>query len=112
MVKDIIEVVLLVIFGGVSLYFKCNATLKSKASELIADAEEEYQGYLGSGHEKMNAVISNLYTYIPAPFKILFSETMLQNLVQSVFDNIQKYAKTQIDKKIEEKVGENNETSN
>ena len=45
-------------------------------------------------------VIDQLYAIIPAPFRILFSRDDLEEFVQSVFDQITKYATIQCDKAV------------
>ena len=49
----------------------------------------------------MNWVIEQLYNYIPAPFKLIFTEERLRTFVQEAFDKIAQYATMQCDKAVD-----------
>ena len=99
-VLAIAEAVAVAIVGFMVKYFKTSATFRGFVSQLIADAEVKYANAEKAGKIKMAWVIDQLYAIIPAPFRILFSRDDLEEFVQSVFDQITKYATIQCDKAV------------
>lgn len=97
-IKEIIEVVIFVLLGGVSLYFKYNAKLNTKVNGLIDEAEATYKDVKNAGGEKNNYVIDKLYGFIPAPFKLLVSREMVATIVNNTFSAMESYAIKQADK--------------
>lgn len=93
--------VLMVLFGSLSLYFKTKNNLLHKASELITNAEELYRDTTKAGGKKFEWVVEQLHALIPAPLRMVFSKELLGSIVQGAFDLIQRYAKMQLDKVIQ-----------
>ena len=87
-----------VVFGFLSAYLKTKSTLKSKVNEGIATAEEVYKDTTKAGGEKFEWVIDFLYQYVPSVLKPIFTRDMISKIIQSAFDEIQKYATQQLDK--------------
>lgn len=85
-------------FGFLSAYLKTKTTLKDKVNEGIATAEEIYKDSTKAGGEKFEWVIDFLYQYVPSILKPIFTRDMISNIIQSAFDEIQKYATQQLDK--------------
>lgn len=71
--------------------------LAVKASDLIAAAEDAYQG-TGRGQEKFNFVVDAIMALIPDELEIFFPRSVIEVLVQSVFDGMVEFATSQIDK--------------
>lgn len=93
-------------FGFLSAYLKTKTTLKEKVNEGIATAEEIYKDSTKAGGEKFEWVIDFLYQYIPSVLKPIFTRDMISNIIQSAFDEIQKYATQQLDKLVCKVTGE------
>lgn len=94
----IAQVVIAVLFGGLALYFKSKVKLTEKVSGLIAEAEDTYKSYTKAGGMKFEWVIAHLYVYVPAWLRPLITKDVIGRIVQFVFDNVQSYAKMQLDK--------------
>ena len=86
-----------VIFGFLSMYLKTKNKLKDKVNQGIADAELVYSDTTKAGGEKFNYVVGFLYQYIPAVLKPIFPISLVSQIVQSAFDEIEKYATHQLD---------------
>lgn len=97
-------------FGFLSAYLKTKSTLKDKVNEGIATAEEIYKDSTKAGGEKFEWVIDFLYQYIPSVLKPIFTRDMISNIIQSAFDEIQKYATQQLDKLVNKVTGEKSES--
>ena len=97
-ILGIAEAALAVIIYLVAFYYKRSAVLRGFIAELIKDAEEEFSKQEKSGELKMNWVIDQLYAYVPVIFKPILTRSRLQELVQSVFDQIAAYADIQVAK--------------
>lgn len=87
----------------VSYYFY----IKSKITKAIADEVDNAEIDEAEGPAKKAEVIAQLQKLIPAVLKPFITYSMLDALVQTVFDGIERYAKKQIDKK-KENVDEDN----
>lgn len=101
-VSDIINIVLIVltvVSGFLSLYFKGNSTLYAKAADYIALAESTYTD-AKSGGLKMQYVVSRLYALIPAAVRPFIPQALVQTIAQTVFDQVAAYAAKQLDKAV------------
>ena len=96
-VIDIIVVVLCIIGYAVMVYFKVRGDVIGAVSELIAAAEAT--GLAGS--DKMAQVVSQLAELVPAPFKTVLTQSVLQKIAQKVFDWMREYANNYIEAKKE-----------
>lgn len=82
----IVLVVAIIIMVG-SLYYQIKKNgLKGTAIELIVYAERMIGS--GKGEEKMNYVIDKFISFLPMPFRLLFTREMIRNFIQEVFDEI------------------------
>lgn len=97
---NIIASVGYIVLGGVVAYYKSSATLQSKAAEVIKTAEYEFKG-IQVGGQRFNWAVDYLYSIIPKPLKIFISRPMIENIVQTTFDNMAEFAKEQITNIIE-----------
>ena len=104
LIISVLQVAAYIIIGGMALYLQTKGNLKAKASVLIAEAEATYKDATKAGGEKFEWVVSSLYAIIPAVLKPLISRQMLESLVQSTFDAMQRYAKMQLDKFVDKAV--------
>ena len=95
-VLQIIVSVLVVILGYLSLYMKKRGDLVSMVTTAIAYAEDKYKNTKNSGGEKFEWVVDKLYSGIPAYLRPMISRKDVEKLVQSTFDEIEKYADMQL----------------
>lgn len=97
-IMEVAKIAVAVIFGGFALYFKSKVKLTEKVSGLIAEAEDTYKSYTKAGTAKMEWVVTRLYVYVPAWLRPIITPKVLEQIVQFVFDNVESYAKIQLDK--------------
>lgn len=95
---EFLRVLALLTLGLAALYFKASGDLRAKTAALITEAEETYKDTAKAGGEKFAWVVDNLYALIPAPLRIIITRAMVERIVQSTFDAIAAYAKTQLDR--------------
>lgn len=100
-VFEVIKWAAILLLGGLSLYFKSKAALTEKVSGLIVQAEDTYKSATKSGGQKMNWVVDHLYIYVPIWLRPLITRSVIERIVQFVFDNIEAYAKMQLDKLVD-----------
>ena len=98
------EIILTVVFAIltiagilVSYYFY----VKNKITKAIADEVDNAENDDVEGYAKKAEVIAQLQKLIPAVLKPFITYKMLDALVQTVFDGIERYAKKQVTKKAE-----------
>ena len=84
------------------------------AERAIAMAEDAYKDITKSGGKKFEYAVDLVYTQIPIPLRVFFTRDVLANIIQSVFDRMEDYAKTQLNKiiidvenEIKERIDEN-----
>lgn len=85
---DIVLSVIVFIVGGFVAYFGTKSSITSMVSYLIAQAEKTAL----SGSEKMQLVVSELYSKVPAVLRQLFTPEILEKLAQKIFDCMKEYA--------------------
>ena len=87
---DILSIIIVVVAIAIligCLYYQIKKNgLKGTAIELIVYAERMIGS--GKGEEKMNYVIDKFISYLPMPFRLLFTREMIKNFIQEVFDEI------------------------
>lgn len=96
------EIILTIVFAVLSIagilvsyYFY----IKGKITKAIADEVDNAETDDTEGPKKKAEVITQLQKLIPAVLKPFITYKMLDALVQSVFDGIERYAKKQVEKK-------------
>ena len=116
MVLEILEIVGLLIVGGLGLYFKHSAKAQAMAKEVqevianitakavifIREAEEKYHDTTNMGGVKFEEVVDRLYDLVPDGLKFMITREMIADMVQSTFDQIEEYVRLQLDGAIEE----------
>ena len=98
MIIQIGSTVLMVVFGGLALWFRGNQKLSGMAAALIAEAEALYQDATKAGGEKFEWVVSSLYAALPAVIRPFVSRGLVESVVQATFDAVEGYAALQLDK--------------
>ena len=106
---ELIVPLLTVIFGALSAYLRTNEKIKESSIKYITEAEEMYKDVSKAGGQKFNWVVDTLFNMVPSPLRIIFTKPCIEKIVQSTFNGIEAYAKTQIDKAID-KYFENTES--
>lgn len=106
-----LEIILTVVFAVltivgilVSYYFY----IKGKITKAIAGEIDNAEAEDIEGPKKKAEVIAQLQNLIPAVLKPFITYAMLDKLVQTVFDGIERYAKKQVAKKAARKDDEGN----
>lgn len=89
----------------ISAYLKAKGAVTEEAAHQIAVAEEAFSTVEHAGKQKMELCIDALYGLIPAQVRIFFTREMIGQIVQRVFDNVEKYKDAWIDKAASELVG-------
>ena len=113
-VLDIVGLVLTAALGGIALYFKHSLTAQKKAKEIqatlnqvkdntmvmIARAEEAYVDTTKAGGRKFEYVVTRLYDMVPVALRGIITREMIEDIVQSTFDEMQTFVQTQLDEKM------------
>ena len=99
-VYEIIMTVIAVVFGFLSLYIKQKTKIYERAAEAIDMAEAAYTD-VKQGGMKMYYAVQYVASFIPAPLRVVFTDEVVQSMIQFVFDSMAQYATKQLDKLIE-----------
>lgn len=97
MVRIVIYVCTLV-FGGLALWYQGNAKISGRVAALIRRAEELYSDLTKSGGVKFEWVVGQLYNLLPLAVRPFVPRKLIEQIVQTTFDAIEGYAKTQLDR--------------
>lgn len=114
MLLEILNFVLYLICGFAVAYFQKSATaqatvariaeltsiIKTQALDYINVAEQKYSETTKAGHQKFNYVVDRIYSQVPENFKPIFTETRIADIVQAIFDEAERFAMEQLDKKL------------
>ncbi len=103
-ILQILMPILTIAFGALSAYLRTNEKLRSSSIKYIAEAEEMYKDITKAGGQKFTWVVDTLYNLVPVPMRIIITRGCIEKMVQSTFDGIEEYAKTQLDKAIDKYV--------
>lgn len=105
---EILKTIGLVIFGGLALYIEYNKKVQEKIAEItgkavafIKEAEELYKDTTKAGDAKKTWVVNKLYELVPKPLNMIITRNMIDQIVESTFEEIEKYAKQQLDKQVD-----------
>lgn len=96
--------VLSVVAQFIAAYLKAKGAVTEEAAHQIAVAEEAFATVEHAGKQKMELCIDVLYGMIPSQVKIFFTREMIGDIVQKVFDQVEKYKDVWIDKAASELV--------
>ena len=98
------------VLGGFSIYLKVSPKAQTKAKEIqetiakitantviyIAEAEKEYKNWTGGA--KFDKVVTDLYKLIPEGLNKIITRDMIEDIVQSTFDEIKVYLTVKMDR--------------
>lgn len=97
--------VLSVVAQFIAAYLKAKGAVTEEAAHQIAVAEEAFATVEHAGKQKMELCIDVLYGMIPSQVKIFFTREMIGDIVQKVFDQVEKYKDVWIQAAAEELAG-------
>lgn len=100
-VMEFIIPLLTIIVGALSAYLKADEKIRSVSIEYIVEAEKMYKDAHKAGGQKFSWVVNTLYKLVPSPLRFLVTKSFVEKVVQSTFDGIEEYAKTQLDKAVD-----------
>lgn len=78
----------------ISYYFM----LKKKIEEVALDAINTAEDLDAIGAEKFKEAVAIVQNAIPAPWKMMFPQPVIEAVVQMIFDKVQEFAKKQVKK--------------
>lgn len=90
----------------ISAYLKAKGVVTEEAAHQIAVAEEAFATVEHAGKQKMELCIDALYALIPAPVRMFFTRGMVGEIVQKVFDQVEKYKDVWVQSAAEKLVGD------
>lgn len=93
--------VLSVVAQFLAAYLKAKGVVTEEAAHQIAVAEEAFATVEHAGKQKMELCIDALYGLIPAQVRIFFTREMIGQIVQKVFDEVEKYKNVWIESSAE-----------
>lgn len=114
-IYNVLITLVAVVVGGLSLYLKTSAKAQAKAKEVqdvmamimskvviyIRKAEEDYKDATNLGGQKFNDVVNELYLLVPISLRPIITRDRIKDIVQSTFDEVEKYAKLQLDNAVD-----------
>jgi len=100
-IMQILVPILTIVLGALSVYLRANERLRNSSIKYITEAEEMYKDVSNAGGQKFQWVVDTLYNLVPVPLRIMVTKSFIERIVQSTFDSIEAYAKTQLDKAID-----------
>ena len=114
-ILNLLQTVFSLIVAGIALYLKFSTKAQTKAKEVqeviseitakaviyIREAEENYKDTTKAGGEKFAQVVDKLYALVPEGLNKIITREMIEEIVQSTFNEIEEYARTALDKAID-----------
>lgn len=114
-ILNLLQTVFSLIVAGIALYLKFSTKAQTKAKEVqeviseitaraviyIREAEENYKDTTKAGGEKFAHVVDKLYALVPEGFNKIVTREMIEEIVQSTFNEIEEYARTTLDKAVD-----------
>ena len=94
-ILNVVLAVLSAVFAGLSYYLQLKKKIVEQANAEISNAEDVSK----LGAEKMAYVVSQLKGIVPKAVRFLFTDKVLERIVQAAFDKIEEYAQKQAAKK-------------
>ena len=88
-IKDIILLIITIIAIFKAIQYAIKSNLIEQVAKYIKDAEGHSEL---SGEEKMALVVGWMRDFIPRAFKVVFSDEVLKQIAQNIFNDMKKYA--------------------
>lgn len=106
-VIEVIKTGAYIVLGGLAIWFKTSSAAQKKLKEitstavtLIKEAEDLFRSTTNGG-DKFNTVVCKLYDLVPTPLRLIITKSIIEDIVQSTFDEMKKYASTKLDEAVE-----------
>lgn len=93
---NIILILFSIIVSIISIIFKIKSNFSSVITQFIKDAEEKSDL---TGPEKMDLVISWIKNIIPRIFKVVFSDKVLRQIADNIYNDMKAYREIYINNK-------------
>lgn len=90
--------VLTAIFGGMALWYRQNAAIRSRVAGLIAEAENRYGILSKSGDIKFEWVVSRIYQTVPDAIRLFLPRSLINSVIQTTFDAMESYSAQQLER--------------
>lgn len=114
-IYNVLVTIVAIVVGGLSLYLRTSVKAQAKAKEVqetmalimgeavvyIRKAEEDYKDSTKKGGEKFEEVVDKLDSLVPAALKPIITRDRIEDIVQSTFDEVEKYVKLQLDNTVD-----------
>lgn len=100
MILRVLQVLLYIVLGGLVIWFKQNAKLRDKAKELINEAEDMFLDSTKQGGKRFQWVVDKLMELMPAPIRLIIPRSMVEHIVQNIFDAMKDFAKKTLDAEV------------
>lgn len=107
-VIEVIRTGAYIVLGGLAIWFKTSSAAQKKLKEisstavtLIKEAEDLFRSTTTNGSDKFNTVVCKLYDLVPTPLRLIITKSIIEDIVQSTFDEMKKYASTKLDEAVE-----------
>lgn len=94
-ILNVALIILSIVLAGVTYYLDTKRKIQEKVNGEIDAAEDTGK----KDKEKMAYVVEQLKAIVPKALRFLFTDKVLENIVQKAFDVIENYAQKQVDKK-------------
>lgn len=88
-IKDLILLLITAVAILKAIQYSIKANLTGQVAKYIKDAEGHSDL---SGEEKMKLVIGWMRDFIPRAFNVVFTDEVLQQIAQNIFNDMKKYA--------------------
>ena len=114
-ILNLLQTVFSLIVAGIALYLKFSTKAQTKAKEVqeviseitaraviyIREAEENYKDTTKAGGKKFAQVVDKLYALVPEGLNKIITREMIEEIVQSTFNEIEEDARTALDKAVD-----------
>ena len=88
-IKDLILFAIAAVAILKTIQYKVKSNLIEQVAKYIKDAEGHAEL---SGKEKMNLVVGWMRDFIPRAFNVVFTDEILEQIAQNIFNDMKKYA--------------------
>lgn len=96
-ILNVLQILLYILLGGLAIWFKENAQLRDNAKVLIDEAEGLFTDSTKQGGKRFEWVVDKLVELLPAPIRVIIPRSMIEQIVQNIFDSMKSFAKKNLD---------------
>lgn len=112
-ILELLQTILTIVLGGLVLYFKFSTKAQTKAKQIqekiaeitalavvyIQEAENQYNDWTGG--DKFQYVVNQLYDLVPDTLHVIITRDMIEEIVQSTFNEVKKYMTAKLDQAVD-----------